>query len=89
MVIGKAVYANPHLAVCAHGNPDFDEFWLHSQVASEAMRKTYLAWLKHVAQKPGEYYVSEGINLACEGILAKLNSETTLARQSEKLRAIR
>lgn len=89
MVIGKAVYANPHLAVCAHGNPDFDAFWTHNQVASEGMRKGYLAWLKHVALKPGDFYVSEGINLACEGILAKLNSAASLAHQSEKLRAIR
>lgn len=89
LVIGQAIYANPHLAVCAHGNPDFDTFWLHKQVASEAVRKTYIAWLKQAALKPGDFYVSKGIDLACEGILAKLNSTDVLPRQSGKVRAIR
>lgn len=89
LVIGKAIYANPHLAVCAHGNPDFDTFWSHKQVACEAVRKAYIAWLKQAALKPGDFHVSKGIDLTCEGILAKLNSTAVLPRQSEKVRAIR
>ncbi len=89
LVIGQAIYANPHLAVCAHGNPDFDAFWSHKQVASEAVRKAYIAWLKQAALKPGDFYVSTGIDLACEGILGKLNSPAVLPSHSEKVRSIR
>jgi capsular polysaccharide export protein len=89
LVIGNAIYANPILAVCAHGNPDFDAFWSHKQVASEAVRKAYIAWLKQEALYPGDFYAPDGIDLACKGILEKLNSTAVLPRQMEKLRAIR
>jgi len=89
MVIGNAVYANPRLAVCARGNPDFDAFWSQKHVASEAVRKAYIAWLREMALMLGDFYASDGIDLACEGILTKLNSTVVLAHQSEKLRAIR
>ena len=89
LVIGNAIYANPRLAVCAHGNPDFDAFWSQKYVASEAVRKDYIAWLRQTALWPGDFYAPDGIDLACEGILAKLNSEAILPHQTEKLRAIR
>ena len=87
LVIGKAVYANPRLAICGEGNPNLDAFWTTKQVASEADRKKYLAWLKQKALKPGDFYASEGIKVACKGVLAKLAEENTLCRPEDHLRA--
>jgi capsular polysaccharide export protein len=88
LVIGQAIYTNPRLAVCAHGNPDFDGFWSHKTVASESVRKAYIAWLKQEALNPGDFYVSDGIDLACEGIVERLNSAGILPEQSKNVEAI-
>ena len=47
-----------------------------------------IAWLKQAALRPGNFYASEGINLAFEGILVKLNSTDVLPRQPENAREI-
>src|SRR5690606_27578819 len=69
MVVGQAFYANEALATCARGNPDFDAFWTGGHVADPQLRQTYLAWLRKVSLKAGDFYVREGMELACQGVL--------------------
>ncbi|WP_221798777.1 capsular biosynthesis protein [Oceanobacter mangrovi] len=68
MVVGKALYANPLLATCAHGEPDFDEFWEGGFVAPRKLRTRYIQWLKQESLIPGDFYVREGMEVACYGI---------------------
>ncbi|WP_369857820.1 hypothetical protein [Candidatus Thalassolituus haligoni] len=72
LVIGKAVYANPVLAVCAHGQPDFDHFWTCRHIAAPAVRRRYLEWLKREALVAGDFYVEEGMKQACQGLSEKV-----------------
>ncbi|MDP2610190.1 MULTISPECIES: hypothetical protein [unclassified Oceanobacter] len=74
LVIGKAVYANPVLAVCANGQPDFDHFWTCHYVAELSIRRGYLEWLKQEALVAGDFYVEDGITQACHGIAEKVTS---------------
>lgn len=76
LVIGKTIYANPRLATCAQGNPDFDTFWASRHVASAKVRKSYIAWIKAAALKPGDFYATKGIELACQAVFEKLNPDT-------------
>ena len=69
MVIGQAFYANEALATCARGNPDFEAFWTKGHVADAQLRQTYLAWLRKVSLRAGDFYVREGMELACQGVL--------------------
>lgn len=73
LVIGRAIYANPRLAICANGAPDFDTFWTAQHVASAAERRNYLAWLRQEALAPGDFYAADGIERACEAVLARLD----------------
>ncbi|SCM76443.1 Capsule polysaccharide biosynthesis [uncultured Pleomorphomonas sp.] len=78
LVIGKAIYAHPELAICADGNPDFDSFWSSSHVAEAPFRHRYLAWLKEECLIPGDYYAPHGMTLACDGILKSLTDGTVI-----------
>ncbi|WP_173931548.1 hypothetical protein [Chelativorans sp. Marseille-P2723] len=72
LVIGDAIYANPALATCARGKPDFEFFWHNGPVAEKALRHRYLAWLRKMCLRPGDFYARAGIPLACQGVLEKL-----------------
>ncbi|WP_415183560.1 hypothetical protein [Phaeovulum sp.] len=72
LVIGRAIYANPELAICANGAPNFDAFWAAHHVAAPSVRRNYLGWLRQVALAPGDFYAAEGITLACEAVLTRL-----------------
>lgn len=72
LVIGKAIYTNSVLAVCANGEPNFDEFWNSKHVATPEFRKTYLSWIVEKALVPGDYYSGQGIDLACKSISEKI-----------------
>lgn len=74
MVIGDALYAHRKLATCARGEPDFDSFWMGGFVAEEEVRQRYLAWIRHEALVPGDFYAADGIPLACEGVVRKLRN---------------
>lgn len=74
MVIGDALYAHPKLATCARGKSDFDSFWTGGFVAEEEARRRYLAWIRHEALVPGDFYAADGIPLACEGVVRKLRN---------------
>lgn len=78
LVIGKAIYAHPELAICAHGNPDFDSFWSSNHVAEAPFRHRYLAWLKEECLIPGDYYAPHGMTLLCDGVLKSLSNGTAL-----------
>ncbi len=72
LVIGRSVYANSELAVCADGNPNFDKFWHNQKVADYVTRINYLNWLKNMALVPGDFYHSCGIKKSCAHIVAKI-----------------
>lgn len=69
LVIGRAIYANPTLATCGNGVPDFDSFWREGFVADGALRTRYLQWLTDTCLAPGDYYVQSGMETACKQIL--------------------
>lgn len=76
LVVGRALYEHPELAVCGAGKPDFDQFWhAHEQddvVAPVEFRHRYLDWIRYRALIPGDFYQKEGIDRVCEGIYQKL-----------------
>jgi len=76
LVVGRALYEHPELAVCGAGKPDFDQFWhAHEQddvVAPVEFRHRYLDWIRYRALIPGDFYQKEGIDRVCEGIHQKL-----------------
>lgn len=72
LVIGEAIYANPRLAICANGAPDFDTFWSTRHTASTAARASYISWLIKMSLVPGDFYAADGMKAACEGVFAKL-----------------
>src|SRR5690606_36971094 len=74
MVVGQAFYANEALATCARGKPDFDAFWTGGHVADAQLRQTYLAWLRKVSLRAGDFYVREGMELACQGVLETIQA---------------
>lgn len=74
LVIGNALYANPELATCARGEPDFSAFWKGAHVADAALRKRYLAWVWHECLRPGDFYTREGIDLACAAVADAITS---------------
>jgi capsular polysaccharide export protein len=69
LVIGRAIYANPALATCGNGAPDFDSFWRGGLVADGTLRTRYLQWLTETCLVPGDYYVQSGMETACKQIL--------------------
>lgn len=77
MVIGKALYANPAMATCANGSPDFDTFWNSGFVAPSSLRRNYIEWVKQQCLVPGDYYSEEGIQVGCRSIVNMLGSTTT------------
>lgn len=77
LVIGRALYANPGLAVCAFGKPDFDAFWTDGYVADKQLRHRYLDWVKDRCLKVGDFYNRDGMEMACQGILDVINTVTT------------
>lgn len=74
LVVGEAFYANDALATCARGTPDFDSFWTGGHVADAQLRHTYLAWIRKMSLKTGDFYVRDGMELACEGVLETIRS---------------
>ena len=78
LVIGKAVYEHPKLAVCGNGKPDFDRFWHYSEnyppVAPVAFRHEYLDWLRQQALVRGDFYDTEGIKVACAGVQTRIEA---------------
>lgn len=78
LVVGRALYEHPELAICGAGKPDFDQFWhVHDNenaVAPVEVRYRYLDWIRYQALVPGDFYQKDGIDQACEGIYAKLTS---------------
>lgn len=88
LIIGRAIYEHPKLAVCSHGKPDFSTFWHKTNVASHDFRMNYLGWLTKHALKSGDLYNRAGQDVAIDGILAKLTgATTTCAGTVEKERA--
>lgn len=84
LVLGKAIYANPALATCGKTDADFDGFWKSSHVADEATRKTYISWIKQNALKPGDFYTDEGMDISCQSVFEKLQSQSRTFRREEK-----
>lgn len=80
MVIGDALYANPQLATCAWGKPDFDGFWTSKHVADSALRETYIAWIKANSLMPGDFYVPAGRRVACDSVLSYLMQRSASAQ---------
>ncbi|MGH6763321.1 MAG: capsular biosynthesis protein [Phyllobacterium sp.] len=82
MVIGDAIYSNPRLAICAQGNPDFRSFWTATPVADAPLRKAYLHWIAEKCLVAGDFYAKDGIKLAAEAIVVKIQSINTQAQKS-------
>ncbi len=83
LVVGHALYGNDALATCARGKPDFDAFWRCKHVADATLRQRYLAWIRRMCLKPGDFYARDGIKTACAGVL-----EVIRAHQTEKSEAL-
>lgn len=75
LVVGDALYSHEALATCARGHPDFDTFWTEGFVADQALRRRYLAWIRHVCLKSGDFYARGGMAQACYGILSALRAK--------------
>lgn len=82
LVIGDALYANPKLATCARGFPDFEAFWKGGHVAGVALRHRYIAWVREMCLRPGDFYTSEGMEAACRAVLEAVNSRLVLKQRS-------
>ena len=74
LVVGDALYANEQLAVCASGEPDFDSFWQGAPVADAVLRRRYLAWIRAICLKRGDFYSRRGMGPACQGVLEALRA---------------
>ncbi len=86
LVIGDAFYAIDKIATCAHGEPDYDSFWHNTFVADKKTRHNYIEWLKKVALKPGCFYASAGIDLACQGVMDKIQESLQNKTTPKKMR---
>jgi len=75
MAVGRAVYANPRIATCANGEPDFDAFWRSNFVAEKTLRNAYLNWLVATCLLPGDYYAKSGVEVAANAIADKIEAE--------------
>ena len=84
LVIGKSLYSNPSLATCAFGNPDFDTFWSSNWVAPKEVRHSYIAWIKRIALKRGDFYAPKGIPVACKTVSENIFKHTVLAPPSKQ-----
>lgn len=84
LVIGNALYAHPKLATCANGAPNFNEFWSKRHVASKKERESYINWIKYNALKPGDFYTSKGMKVACYHILSKLQDDIAFEQKLDK-----
>ncbi len=82
LVVGKALYSNPVLATCSFGEPDFDNFWHSRWVAPVEVRRSYIAWIKRLALKRGDFYSPDGIAMACEAVSDKIYNESALPVKS-------
>jgi len=82
LLIGKALYANSELAMCANGEPDFDCFWSNGFVAPAALRRRYIEWLRESCLVHGDFYSEEGIEIACTGLATKFTGLFTVAQDS-------
>jgi capsular polysaccharide export protein len=58
MVLGDAIYSNEELAVCARGEPDFDEFWTHISEANITLKRLYINWIKVRSLERGDFYAN-------------------------------
>lgn len=78
LVIGDAVYGHPELAVCGHGQPDFDKFWHFREhypaIAPLHRRRAYLDWLRQQALVKGDFYDADGMWVACKGIRDRMET---------------
>ncbi|MGB1091467.1 MAG: hypothetical protein ACPGYX_05040 [Oceanobacter sp.] len=72
LVVGKAVYAHPELAMCGEGEPDFNRFWSEGFVAPEGVRRRFECWMKEMSLVPGDFYAEEGIEVACRSVIQRL-----------------
>lgn len=86
LVIGRAIYANPVLATCANGNPDFDCFWREGFVADGPLRTRYLQWVTETCLVPGDYYVQSGMETACIQILESIKAGVATRRADTMMR---
>ena len=84
LVIGDALYANPELATCARGLPDFEAFWKGGHVADAGLRHRYIAWVREMCLRPGDFYTREGMEAACNAVLEAMNSRLVLSQGSPK-----
>ena len=73
LVLGKAVYASPEVATCAWGEPDFASFWKGGFVAPKATRQRFLAWIRHEALLPGDFYSTAGKRVASVEVAKRLD----------------
>lgn len=73
-VLGQAFYRNSALAFCVNKGIDLDDFWGANHVAPSALRRDYLNWIVHQCLQPGDFYAYEGIEVAKNSLVAKLNS---------------
>ncbi len=80
LVIGDALYANPTLAICARGKPDFDGFWTSRHVADRALRETYTAWIREKALMPGDFYAPDGRRVACDSVVSSLMQSNAMVQ---------
>jgi len=78
LVIGDALYANPALATCGRGAPDFDAFWTGGHVADVEFRHRYLAWVQHECLRPGDFYTKEGMESACAAVAEEIASQVCI-----------
>mgnify|MGYP001163416189 CR=1 FL=1 len=75
LVLGKAVYASPQVAICAMGVPDFAAFWQGGFVATQVVRRRFLDWIRHEALLPGDFYSRMGKRVASEAVARRIDEK--------------
>lgn len=88
LVLGRALFANPKLATCANGNPNFDEFWTSNYVAESDVRKNYISWLKDKTLMSGDFYSGQGMEIACKSVHEKIKSHRLINHNREAVNSI-
>jgi capsular polysaccharide export protein len=73
LVLGRALYAHPRLAACAHGEPDWAAFFTgRIAPAPPHLRARYTAWVRARALLPGDFYARTGMEAAAQSVLQRL-----------------
>ena len=71
-VLGQSIYRNPALAYCVNKGIELDRFWTMDETPNVAEGRRYIEWLAQEALVGGDFYAAEGIELAVDNLLLKL-----------------